>query len=685
MKILYPKHHRVFAFYVLLCLCILFPGQGLTLEREAGAQEITDIAIRDNAIIIKADSPFQYTLSNPSDPFRPVLEIAGVGLGRFREKIYAGTGGVTEITPSESQSLSGARLDILLQSPAVIVSEKKDNTLTLRLADLSPEGASQPLPSGVSPANAKRVTSVVFDKTDDGIELILKGDGNMPEPFLTETDGGLVLDIPGVALKSALPLKMLSPVRALRYKDLGDRMRLLVETIGKVEYDAFALDDEVVLAISLSEARNREVQGLSAKSTTGKDLISLDFQDADIVPILRLLVDVGGYNIVIHPDVKGAITMKLLNVPWDQAMEIILRTFNLEKIVEGNVIRITTLKAFQEEKKAIAETREVFGTAEPVETRVFILNYAEVEKIKDSIANAKILSPRGNVSFDTRTKSIVVKDVSSVLSELEKLVAVLDKPTSQVSIETRIVEINNTMARSLGVEWGFLWDPDGGRAIGGSVGSFIPGGLTGSTVTSFPASTTSTPVAPTALTFGYLNAAKTLGLDLRLSAIADTGRGKIISNPKVVTTDNQKARIIQGETIPYGELTPSTTAGGMSTISTKFKDVTLNIEVTPKISNDGTISMNVVTSKEELVSMDPIANGVIAPHTTKIEGTTTVLVKDGDTMVIGGIYRNGRRDNTSGVPGLMDIPFLGWLFKKTTVEDDTREVLIFITPRLIKQ
>jgi type IV pilus assembly protein PilQ len=683
-KVLYRKNPVTVAFLVLLSFCALLPSHGFAQEI-SGAQ-LTGIDVTDNTIIIKANAPFAYNISQPADPFRSVIDIDGVGPGRFRDKIYPKNSLATEISPSGRISPPGVRLDLLLQAPAEITPELKDNSLVLLVAAAPNAGFSPETVMSASPVlsadGAKAVTSLSFSKTEEGTEMIIKGNGPMPDPSLSETEGGLILDIPGVVMRTTLPSKFPAPLRSVRQMDLGDRTRFLVETIGNVESDAFALDDEIILDISPKMATGKtgkkDIPAAVSPLKTNKtpEPISLDFQDADIVPILRLLGDVGGYNIVIHPDVKGNITMKLLNVPWDQAMDIILRTFSLEKIVEGNVIRVTTLKAFQEEQKAIAETRAVFGTAEPVETRVFILNYAEVDKIKESIASAKILSARGNISVDARTRSIVVKDVPSVLSELDKLVIVLDKPTPQVLIEARIVEVSNTMARSLGVEWGFKAEGNNASAKGSATGRFPE------TLTSLPASTTSVTTPSSAMTFGYLNAAQTLGLDLRLSAIAEIGRGKIISNPKVVTTDNQKAKIIQGESIPYGEVTP----GSPPTVTTKFKDVALIIEVTPKISNDGTISMNVVTTKEELVEMTVIsAPDVRAPRTTKIEGNTSVLIKNGETMVIGGIYRNITKDNVSGVPGLMDIPLLGRLFRKDTVEEDTREILIFITPRLVKQ
>jgi len=471
--------------------------------------------------------------------------------------------------------------------------------------------------------------------------------------------------------------------------------------------EVYVLDDEVVIDVLAKEKKGKKKGASEAtaepkeKIANGSKVISLDFQDADIVPILRLLGDVGGYNMVIHPDVKGKITMKLMNVPWNQAMDIILKTFNLEKVVEGNIIRIATVKAFQEEKKAVAENKELFGKAEDIQTRVFVINYANVDKVRDAIDKGKILSPRGTMSVDVRTRALIVKDIQSSIDEVQKLLNAIDKPTQQVLIEARIVEMNSNYAKSLGVDWGLRAFstsslPHSVIKGGGSTGSDnVPGGglqvidpATGTVkrtinmpqVVNLPAAT-ATKQATSALTLGFLNRAQTFGLDLRLSAVEDIGNAKIISSPKILTLDNQEAIIKQGQRIPVTTL-QSGTGGGAATFSTTYIDALLKLVVTPQISPDGTVLLRLEIDKDQpnLAIRDSQGNPAID---TK-QALTQVVLKDGETIVIGGIITSDEERQDSDVPGLGKLPVLGWLFKQKTNSVSRTEMLIFVTPRLMQ-
>jgi len=413
-------------------------------------------------------------------------------------------------------------------------------------------------------------------------------------------------------------------------------------------------------------------------------LVSLDFQDADVVPILRLLGDVSGYNIVIHPDVKGKISMKLLSVPWEQALEIILKTFGLEKIMDGNVIRIVTLDAIQKEKDAVAKAKEATGKAEDVETKVYVLNYSNIEKVKEAIVNAKVLSPRGSIGVDTRTRSLIIKDIPSIHEEIQTLISSIDKATPQVLIEARIVEMNTNFAKDIGVQWGAKWiPPDSRLSLKGSQGQTITGGQgdIAPALTNLPV-VAAAPFAggPTsAVTIGYLNAAKTFGLDLRLSAAETVGKAKIISSPKIVTLENERAEIIHGTQIPV--VTPGTTT---SPPTVSYKDANLKLVVTPSVTPDGTVFLNVEITNDvpDFTPARAIQGNV---PIDKREAKNKVLVKDGETVVIGGILKTREDDGKDSVPGLSKIPLLGWLFKREIKKTESSELLIFITPRIVKQ
>jgi type IV pilus assembly protein PilQ len=522
-------------------------------------------------------------------------------------------------------------------------------------------------------------------------------------------EGTVIIEIPGVAMKAALPSKIPAPVKDIKVRTEQDRLKFVVSLAGKPNTEVFVLDDEVVLDVFSKERKSTKSAsdtgvGMQEKVVNGTKLISLDFQDADIVPILRLLGDVGGYNMVIHPDVKGKITMKLMNVPWNQAMDILLKTFNLEKVVEGNIIRIATIKAFQDEKKSMAENRELFGKAEDISTRLFTINYANVDEItehdeitkqdrkipgiKDMIEKGKILSPRGTISFDSRTRSLVVKDIPSSVEEVERLINILDKPTRQVLIEARIVELTTDYARGLGVDWGLSGRAsqlfarhDGSFKVAGSTsGAGILGGNAGNTaLVNLPASTAAKASPTGAITFGFLNAAQSLGLDLRLSAIEDSGKGKIVSSPKILTLDNRSAVIKQGKKIPV-TTAQGGTGGSGTTFTTTYIDALLKLTVTPQIAPDGSIQLRVEVNKDQpdFLNTDQLGNPAIDVK----QALTQIMLNDGETIVIGGIFTSNESNNESEIPGIGKVPVLGWLFKNQTVEKHSTEMLIFVTPRI---
>ncbi|MBT9139330.1 MAG: Type IV pilus biogenesis and competence protein PilQ [Syntrophomonadaceae bacterium] len=506
----------------------------------------------------------------------------------------------------------------------------------------------------------------------------------MPEPAVFELDGKVIIDIPNVLMKASMPSSMIHPVKGIKYKAEKEKVRFILDIEGRADTEVFAMEDEIVVDIAFKDRRQTaevqkavETQDLKLK-TPSANLVSLDFQDADIVPILRLLGDVSGYNMVIHPDVKGKITMKLMNVPWEQALDIILKTFNLEKVIDGNVIKIVTLDVIQKEKDAIAKAKDAADKAEDIEIKVFVVNYADVDKVKDSIDKGKILSPRGNISTDARTRSLIVKDIPSSLDQIQWLVKTLDRQTPQVLIEARIVEMNTNFTRDIGVQWGGQYRPRMGAdntTIRGGLGTTITGGQSaGGGLINLPISGALTQTS--AVTIGYLNAAQTFGLDLRLSAAETVGKAKIISSPKLMTIDNEKAEITHGTQVPV--VTPGTTT---TPPTVTYKDANLKLIVTPSIAPDDSIFLNIEITNDVPDFTRTIQGNV---PIDKREAKNKVLVKNGETVVIGGILRTREDEGEDRVPGLHNIPILGWLFKREMKKTESQEMLIFITPRIVK-
>lgn len=413
--------------------------------------------------------------------------------------------------------------------------------------------------------------------------------------------------------------------------------------------------------------------------------ISLDFQDAEITNVLRLIADVSGFNIVVGDDVKGKVTVKLINVPWDQALEILLKMNGLGQVRDGNIIRIATLSNLAKQEDEEAKAKESKTKAEELVTKVIFLNYSKAKDL--SLPLTKNLSPRGTIMIDDRTNTMILKDVPKNITEISNLVKTLDTQTPQVLIEARIVEADTTFARSLGVQWGTTYTIHGknGDVVGVSgQGLPLPSGITSPFGTPTPSFAVNLPAGTITagglsnfgglgLTFGRIFG-NPFDLDLRLSAGENQGLSKTISAPKITALDNQEASIEQGTSIPFS----STSAQGTQTI---FVDANLTLQVTPHVTQDGNITMKLKVSNN---TPDFTNTSPAGPSIKKKEAVTNIMVKDGETTVIGGILVNTKSDAIQGVPWFDRIPILGWLFKTNTKADETTELLVFLTPRIVK-
>lgn len=407
------------------------------------------------------------------------------------------------------------------------------------------------------------------------------------------------------------------------------------------------------------------------KQYTGEK-ISIDFQDAELVHVFRLIADVSGYNIVVSPDVKGKFAMKLMDVPWDQALEVILRNYSLSRSIEGNIIRIAPTSVLAREEEEIARAKESKEKAGDLVTKIYPINYANVEDIKTAILDAKILTKRGFISVDERTTSVIIKDVDKKHPEYENIIDALDMPTPQVSIEARIVEVRTNSLNELGIQWGVLGKPNPQTHISGAglaSDTAFPSGKP--MMVDLPASS-----AAGAIGFGYIGSGALRALTLQLSAIENAGKGKTISNPRIITMDNIEAIIRQGKKIPYETISDEGT-------KTEFVDAALELKVTPHITPDGTILMNLNVNKND-ANFEQTSGTSGKPTIDTNEIATQVLIKDGDTLALGGIFKTNDTQNEVAVPGLSRIPFIGRLFRSESRKDEVTEILIFITPRIIK-
>ena len=418
--------------------------------------------------------------------------------------------------------------------------------------------------------------------------------------------------------------------------------------------------------------------------------IDLDFKGADIHNILRLLADVGQVNIVTSDDVKGEVTIKMRNVPWDQALDVILRSKLLGQVREGNLIRVAPLVVLEKElEQEIARQKQLADVA-PTETRIIAVSYADAKNLQERVHD--LLSPRGKISVDERTNQLIVSDLSSNLNLVEELVRNLDSQTLQVVIEARIVEANSNFTREIGVQWGGSGYADAGHgtstglsfpgnvAVGGggitdavtpTAGVLGAGAASPNFAVNLPAKVATDSGGAVGLSLGSLGGA--LNLNLRLSAMESTGEIRILSSPRISTMDNVEAAIEQGVSIPISIIS----AQGIQTV---FVDAKLNLTVKPHVTNDGTVIMTVHVTRNEPDFAHTGARG--DPTILKKEAKTVMLVRDGDTAVIGGIYQRTSTLHYDKVPFLADIPIIGFFFRHKLDEDDRTEFLVFITPRI---
>jgi len=422
--------------------------------------------------------------------------------------------------------------------------------------------------------------------------------------------------------------------------------------------------------------------------------IDLDFNNADIHNILRLLAEVGGVNIVTSDDVSGAVTIRMRNVPWDQALEVILQAKGLGMVRRGNLIRVAPLETLEKERELAIARRKQLEELEPLETRLVPVSYATAADLEPRVE--ELLSERGSVSFDERTNVLIARDIAENLDDVEELVRTLDTQTPQVLVEARVVEATSQYVRDVGIQWG--GDVTMSTATGNPTGLVFPSSLgviggnydpdsptsglspftrivpTPNYAVNLPATTGTGAGGALGLTLGSLGGA--VNIAVRLSAAEANGVVRIISSPRILTLDNHEAHISQGTLIPYSQVS----AQG---VQTAFQQAQLELRVRPHVTADGSVSMHVKLTRDEPDFTRTSARG--DPTILKREAETDLLIEDGHTAVIGGIYTRSTGRTVDSIPFFGDIPILGVLFQRRRVRDERSELLIFLTPRIVNR
>ncbi|MBN8451496.1 type IV pilus secretin PilQ [Accumulibacter sp.] len=490
----------------------------------------------------------------------------------------------------------------------------------------------------------------------------------------------LVVDFVRVAVPPALRRKLdvtdfATPVLTVNTIQKGGDARMTITPRGLWEHNAYQSDTQFVIEVKpIIEDPNKLVQG-SRGGYRGEKL-SLNFQNVDVRRLLQVIGEFTGMNMVISDSVGGSITLILKDVPWDQALDIIMQQKGLDMRKNGNVILIAPREEIATKEKLEFESQAQIGDLEPLQTESFQMNYIKAEAVQKLLIDPKqtLLSKRGSALLDERSNMMFVKDTPGRLAEVRAMIAKVDVPTRQVMIEARIVEAGDSFAKNLGVRLGFTQTfPDGAVRIGGDQ-TAIRGNLNTEAAVNLPA----TPRAGTAGTFSFLlfNNALTQFLATEISALESDGRGRVISSPRVMTANGVEAIIEQGQEIPYQQATSS----GATSVS--FRKAVLSLKVKPHITPDGKIAMELDVNKDTPNTRLSTGAGV-AIDTKHVK--TEVLVENGGTVVIGGIFEQVTRNNVQRIPFLGDLPYIGFLFKNREIIDDKTELLVFITPRIVTE
>jgi len=538
------------------------------------------------------------------------------------------------------------------------------------------------------------IQGVDFRRGSDGSGRIVVSLSNSQVGVDLRQEGkGLTVDFLRTALPESLRRKLDvadfgTPVQTIATSQQGDRVRMRIEPVGDWEHSAYQSDNQFVV-----EVRQKKVD--ASKLTQGPgysgEKLSLNFQNIEVRSLLQVIADFTNFNIVTSDTVTGALTLRLKDVPWDQALQIIMDAKGLGMRKSGTVLWIAPKDEIDARTKRDYEAALEIQKLEPLRTQGFQLNYAKAADILQQIttssgggagggtgASTRFLSSRGSAISEPRTNQLFVTDTPTKLEEMKALLATLDVPVRQVMIEARIVEARDTFGKSLGVKFG-------GAAIGhnrafGTSQSSIPGVTTTSTVTAANSNFVNLPASISGINtvgqvaFSVFNSSMTRFLSLELSALEAEGDGKIISNPRLVTADQNKALIEQGTEYPYSVTAPN----GATTIS--FKKAVLKLEVTPQITPEGDIILDLDVNKD---SRGETTTQGVAIDTKHIK--TQVLVENGGTVVIGGIFEMEETNQVNKVPLFGDLPVLGHLFRNTTKASNKREMLVFITPKMLSQ
>ena len=666
--------------------------QSITSSQQAGT-EVLRIELSEALAAVPAGFVIQA-------PPRIAIDLPGVGSALGRPSVELNQGNLRSV--NVAQAGERTRLVLNLKQAATYRAQLDGKALLIIVDSGAPASATvAAAPVGAAPGGnfappqnreQQALRDIDFRRGADGAgRVIVNLPSNQVGVDIRQQGTGLVVEF----LRSAVPDSLRkrldvtdfgTPVQSITTSQSGDRVRMVIEPRGNWEHSAYQSDNQFVVEV-------RQVKVDPNKLTQGPgyqgEKLSLNFQNIEVRSLLQVIADFTNFNVVTSDTVTGNLTLRLKDVPWDQALDIILQAKGLGLRKSGNVIWIAPKDELAIKEQAELEAGKKKTELEPVRTQSFQLNYAKAEDIAKGLSGqntggqgtSRILSPRGSVISEQRTNQLFVTDIPSKLEEIQALIAKIDIPVRQVLIEARIVEANDTFGKSLGIKLGgAAQNLSGGLqrvAVGGLTGpgrgSPTGGILDSSPFVNLPAQGQGG-FDPATFAVSLFNSGATRYLNLEISALEADGKGKVVSSPRIVTADQVKALISQGTKIPFQK---STSSGATSV---EFIEASLKLEVTPQITPEGNVILDVQVNKDSLGTLTALGREI---NVKQIK--TQVLVENGGTVVIGGIFEQNDSTAETKVPLLGDIPYLGNLFKTRTRDSSRTELLVFLTPRVVSE
>lgn len=635
-----------------------------------------------------------YTIEKPA---RIALDLPGVTSDLTSKRHELGTGNARSATVVEAKDR--ARVVINLNQLVGYTTQVQGNKLFVRIGDNEEEkvfsGNTQTSASGAQVnQNSMKVVNVDFRRGNQGEGQVQISLSDARASANIRREGSkIIADLEGVTLPESLSRRLdvadfATPVRFVDSRSEGGSARIIIEP-QSAQFDYLAYQTDKILSINVSDIPE-DTQDQSEKQFpfVGEKL-SLNFQNIEVRTVLQLIADFTGLNLVASDSVNGSITLRLQNVPWDQALDLVLKTKGLGQRQMGSVLLIAPAEEIAAREKVELEAVRQVEELAPLVTEYMQLKYAKAADLAELLTSDQgLLSERGTAVVDSRTNTLLMKDSAQNLEKVREALTMLDVPVRQVLIEARIVVANTSVGEELGVQWGgagFKNNGDNWTTFGGSKSTLSEGSqilfdraTTGSSTQQIDLESSDmidfgvTDAAASTFAIGYQTA--DFLLDLELSAIETEGRAEIVSQPRVITADGQTASIESGTEIPYLQASSS----GAANVS--FKSAVLRLEVTPQITPDDRIIMDLVINQDSVGELT-IAGPAI--DTNAVE--TQVLVENGETIVLGGIFRSEEITQTSKTPFFGDLPLIGALFRRTSKQEEKSELLVFITPRLVKE